>query len=244
VVRRVPARVGMQVATIPRTTFLRDVWTYRAGDHVSFIGPTGSGKTHLANPLLAQSVSEEIPGFVLVMKRRDETVSRFLREHDNWRRSVTYPIPPSPRRKPRGWVIWPHHTTDPDADDIRHAALFHNLLRDRYVKGDSIIFADEVQGLVEEMGLKRDLIRLWSRGRSEGAGLWAATQRPYMAPQHMYSQAEHLFLAFTPDRRDQERFAEIGGVDPELIVEVVKALPRFHWLYIRRSDRVMAVVGP
>jgi len=60
----------------------------------------------------------------------------------------------------------------------------------------------------------------------------------------MYSQAEHLFLAFTPDRRDQERFSEIGGVDPDLIIDVVKSLPRYHWLYIRRSDRTMAVVGP
>ena len=73
--------------------------------------------------------------------------------------------------------------------------------------------------------------------------MWAATQRPYMAPQHMYSQAEHIFLAWTPDRRDQDRFAEIGGVDPELIVHVVNHLPRFHWLYIRRSDRALCVVG-
>lgn len=233
----------MIVETIPRTVFLTDVWAYSAGDHVSFIGPTNSGKTYLANPLLARSVTPEIPGFVMVIKRRDDTVTEFLK-HKEWRRSVSYPAPLSPRKKPLGWVIWPHHTADPDADDERHARLFHELLRDRYVKGDSIVFADEVQGLVEEMGLKRDLIRIWSRGRSEGCGLWAATQRPYMAPQHMYSQAEHLFLAYTPDRRDQDRFSEIGGMDPELIVAVVSELPRFHWLYIRRSDRTMAVVGP
>lgn len=233
----------MAVVTIPRTTFLTEVWGYEAGEHVSFIGPTGSGKTFLANPLLARSVSKELPGFIMVMKRRDKTVSEFL-ERYHWRRSVTYPVLPSVAKKPLGWAIWPHHTADPDADDERMAKIFHELLRDRYVRGDSILFADEVQGLVEEMGLKKDLVRLWSRGRSEGAGLWAATQRPYLAPQHMYSQAEHLFLAFTPDRRDQDRFAEIGGVDPELIIEVVKKLPRYHWLYIRRSDRVMAVVGP
>lgn len=231
------------MVAIPRTTFLTDHWDYKAGDHVSFIGPTGSGKTYLANPLLARSVGKELPGFILVMKRRDKTVSEFM-ERYHWRRSISYPIPPSVKSKPPGWVVWPHHTSDPDADDERMAAIFHEMLRDSYVKGDRIIFADEIQGLVEEMGLKRDVVRIWSRGRSEGCGLWAATQRPYMAPQHMYSQAEHLFLAYTPDRRDQDRFAEIGGVDPELVVDVVKSLPRYHWLYIRRSDRVMAVVGP
>lgn len=242
-VRRTPATPGMAVVTIPRREFINDIWSAKPGDHVSFIGPTGSGKTYLANPLLARSVTENLPGFILVMKRRDETVSEFLTRY-HWRRSVSYPIPPSVRKKPRGWAVWPHHTNDPDADDIRMAKIFHELLRDSYVKGDRILFADEIQGLVEEMGLKRDLVRIWSRGRSEGCGLWAATQRPYMAPQHMYSQAEHLFLAFTPDRRDQDRFAEIGGVDPELVVSIVSKLPRYHWLYIRRSDRVMAVIGP
>jgi len=101
-----------------------------------------------------------------------------------------------------------------------------------------------VQGLVEEMGLTRDLIRIWARGASHGCGMWAATQRPYMAPQHMYSQAEHLFIAYTPDKRDQDRFAEIGGVDPDFVKEIVHRLPRYHWLYIKRSERVMCVVGP
>lgn len=233
----------VQLRLIPRRTFLADYWTYEAGDHVSFIGPTGSGKTFLANPLLARSVSEDLPGFVLVMKRRDATVSRFM-ERYGWRRSVTYPIPPSVKKRPPGWVIWPHHTADPDADDERMAGIFHRFLRDSYVRGDRVIFADEIQGLVEEMGLQRDLVRIWSRGRSEGCGLWAATQRPYMAPQHMYSQATHLFLAYTPDQRDRKRFAEIGGVDPEYVEYVVGRLPRYHWLYIRRADMTMCVVGP
>lgn len=233
----------MAVAAIDRKTFLNDVWTYDAGEHVSFIAPTQSGKTFLAFQLLTRSVTEDLPGFILVMKRRDKTVSDFLAAH-KWKRSVTYPVAPSVTKTPPGWAIWPHHTNDPDADDARMARIFHELLRDRYVKGDSIVFADEIQGLVEEMGLERDVVRIWARGASEGCGLWAATQRPYKAPQHMYSQAEHIFVAYTPDRRDQDRFAEIGGVDPDLVKSVVANLERYHWLYIRRSDRVMAVVGP
>lgn len=232
-----------QLQLIPRSAFLTDHWEYEEGDHVSFIGPTGSGKTYLASPLLARSVSPELPGFMLVMKRRDKTVSDFMKRYE-WRRTTAYPIPPSVKKKPNGYVLWPHHTADPDADDVRMERIFHEFLRDRYVKGDSVIFADEIQGLVEEMNLKKDLVRIWSRGRSEGCGLWAATQRPYMAPQHMYSQAMHLFLAFTPDIRDQKRFAEIGGVDPEFVQYVVSKLPKYHWLYIRREDMSMCVVAP
>jgi hypothetical protein len=116
--------------------------------------------------------------------------------------------------------------------------------RDLYVKGNAIIFDDEAVSLVREMDLKTDLVRIWTKGRSVDCGLWAATQRPSLVPLEMYDQATHLFLAYDPDERNQKRFAEIGGVDPDLVAHVVARLPRFHWLYIRRSDRKLCVVGP
>lgn len=230
------------VRLIDRKRFLQSVWTYHAGEHVSFIGPTGSGKTHLALPLLARSVSEDLPGYVTVMKPRDKTVGQFLVRH-KWRRVLTYPPPPSPKGRPPGYVVWPHHTNDPEADEIRHEEIFRRMHRQLYVRGDAIIFDDEAVSLVREMNLKPDLVRIWTKGRSINCGLWAATQRPSLVPLEMYDQAEHLFLAHDPDKRNQDRFGEIGGVDPDLIVQVVRALPKWHWLYIRRSDRRMCVVS-
>lgn len=223
---------------------MQRVWRYRAGEHVSFIGPTNSGKTHLALPLLARSVTPDLPGYITVMKPRDKTVGDFLKSHDGWKRILTYPPPVSVGKRPAGYVVWPHHTSDPDADEVRHEEIFRRMHRQLYVKGDNIIFDDEAVSLVREMDLKRELVRIWTKGRSIGSGLWAATQRPSMVPLEMYDQAEHLFLAHDPDKRSQDRFGEIGGVDPELVVRVVQALPKFHWLYIRRSDRSMCVVGP
>lgn len=226
---------------------MADLWTYRSGEHVSAIGPTGAGKTHLLLPLLARSVTDERRGYVTVMKPRDKTVGAFMARH-KWKRILTYPPPPSPARAigegPRGYVVWPTHTSNPEADEIRHEAIFRKMHRDLYVKGDAIIFDDEAVSLVREMDLKPDLVRIWTKGRSVGTGLWAATQRPSLVPLEMYDQATHLFLAYDPDERNQKRFAEIGGVSPELVGDIVARLPRFHWLYIRRSDRVMCVVGP
>lgn len=232
------------VKLIDRKHFIERHWRYRAGEHVSFIGPTGSGKTYLMLPLLAKSVSEELPGFLTVMKPRDKTVGDFLKAHEGWKRILTYPPPPSIGKKPVGYVVWPHHTNNPVADEERHKQIFSDLHRDRYVKGDCIICDDEAVSLVREMKLGPDLIRIWTKGRSIGAGEWAATQRPAMVPLEMYDMAEHLFLAYDPDKRNRDRFAEIGGVDPEVIAAVVEVLPKFHWLYIRRSDRTMCVVGP
>jgi energy-coupling factor transporter ATP-binding protein EcfA2 len=235
------------VKLVPRTRFMTELWKYKTGEHVSFIGPTGAGKTHLALPLLARSVNDERRGYVTVMKPRDKTVGAFMAKH-KWRRILNYPPPPSPAKvigeAPRGYVVWPNHTSNPEADEIRHEQIFRKMHRDLYVKGDAIIFDDEAVSLVREMDLKPDLVRIWTKGRSVGCGLWAATQRPSLVPLEMYDQAVHLFLAYDPDERNQKRFAEIGGVNPELVAEVVARLPRFHWLYIRRSDRAMCVVGP
>lgn len=236
--------MSASVRLYDRRRFLNEVWRYRAGEHVSFIGPTGAGKTYLMLPLLAKSASPELPAFLTVMKPRDETVKKFLATHDSWRRVLTFPPPPSVKAKPDGYVVWPHHTADPVADEARHEEIFRRLHRVRYVKGDCIIADDEAVSLVREMKMGPDLIRIWTKGRSIGAGLWAATQRPAMVPLEMYDQAAHLFLAYDPDKRNQERFTEIGGVDPDLIYQVVQRLPEYHWLYIRREDRTMCVVGP
>jgi hypothetical protein len=237
------------VRLVPRTRFLTDLWTYKAGQHVSFIGPSGSGKTHLALPLLARSVTADLTGYVTVMKPRDKTVGEFMVRY-HWKRILNYPPPASVQARkvvgeePPGYVVWPNHTSNPELDEARHEGIFRKMHRDLYVKGDAIIFDDEAVSLVREMDLKPDLVRIWTKGRSVGCGLWAATQRPSLVPLEMYDQAEHLFLAYDPDKRNQKRFGEIGGVDPELVEAVVARLPKFHWLYIRRSDRTLCVVGP
>lgn len=242
--RTTKAPPRQSVKLIERSRFLANVWSYHPGEHVSFIGPTGSGKTYLMLPLLARSVSEDLPGYLTVMKPRDKTVGDFLKGHEGWKRILTYPPPPSVGKRPSGYVVWPHHTNDPEADEVRHEAIFRRMHRQLYVKGDCIICDDEVVSLVREMNMRPDLLRIWTKGRSIGTGLWGATQRPALVPLEMYDMAEHLFLAHDPDKRNQDRFGEIGGVDPELVVSVVKRLPKYHWLYIRRSDRSMCVVGP
>lgn len=233
----------MKVESFSRNEFIAERWEYKAGEHVSFIGPTGSGKTHLAYQILRNTASEELPAIILVMKPRDETATKFTKQAQY--RTIRF-WPPTPSiwkpGKQKGYTLWPAHTQDPDADDERHERIFRTVLRNSFVKGDRIIFADETVSLVREMNLKKDLVRIWTKGRSMGVGLWAATQRPAWVPPEMYDQAEHLFLAFDPDERNQKRFEEIGGVDPQLVRQVVARLQKFQWLYIRRSDRTMCIL--
>lgn len=233
----------MKVESFTRTDFLTDHWEYNPGEHVSFIGPTGSGKTWFAYQLLRPTATPECPAIVMVMKPRDDTAAKFSKAV-KYRTVRTWPAPPSIWQpgKRDGYVLWPVHTRDPDYDDFRHEAIFRSCLRDSFVKGDRILFADETVSLAKELDLKKDLVRIWTKGRSMGCGLWAATQRPAWVPPEMYDQAEHIFLAYDPDERNQDRFSEIGGVDPKLVKQVVQRLEKYQWLYIRRSDRTMCVV--
>jgi len=181
---------------------------------------------------------------VLVMKPRDSTVKTWS-ETAGFKTVRSWPPPPSPSwwsKKPAGYVLWPKHSFDPQRDDYTLYVQFRRAILDCYKRGKRIIFADEAAGLINELQLNRELIAVWTRGRSMECGLWTASQRPTHIPLHAYTQAEHLFLHNDPDERARDRFSEIGGVDPKLVKAIVASLDLHQWLYLRRSDRALCIV--
>jgi hypothetical protein len=234
------------IVTYQRGHFLSEIWDYKPGEMVTVLCPYGGGKTELAFQLLQQTCTPKMPACVFVMKAKDETVSRYVKamglliERD-W-------PPPKLRRwiwhtKPRGWALWPTETEDTDADDARHTQIFRRALRERYRHGPDIVFADETYSLEKELGLERDLRRVWTKGRSMKCGLWAASQRPVYISRWAL-QAHHLFLGYDPDVDMQKRYSEIGGgVDPEIVRWIVARLQKFEFLYINRDDRTMCIVS-
>jgi hypothetical protein len=242
VMRKLP---DAEVHHFDRETFINEVWDYKAGEHVTVLAPTGGGKTHLAFQLLGATSRPELPAVVYVLKPRDETVDKFTVKH----KFLTVRAWPPPRmriweKKPNGYVLWPLESDNPELDDYRHAEIFKKATRALYRKGNRIIFADETYSLENELGLKTELRRVWTKGRSMGTGLWAASQRPVYISMWAY-QANHLFLANDPDTAALKRLSEIGaGIDPKIIEAELTKLERYHFLYINRDERAMCVVGP
>lgn len=235
----------LDVMRFGRQEFLNEVWDYAPGEHVTVLAPTGGGKTQLAYQLLGKSAKPDLAAVVFVMKPRDETITKFSRQY-KFRTIRDWPPSTFSQRiqKPPGWVLWPTETNDWDADDERHKEVFRRAIRDNYRRGDRIIFADETYSLEQELNLTKDLNKVWTKGRSMKAGLWAASQRPVWISRWSL-QAHHLFLGHDPDVKAQERYGEIGGgIDPAQVRYIVSRLKRYEFAYISREERAMCIVGP
>lgn len=235
---------GRTVESFSRQYFLNDLWDYRTGDHVTIIVPYGGGKTRLGLELLERAMRPTRPALLFVMKSRDVEVSNFARRNKlpivrDW------PLTPRSRlarlfgKKPTGYVLWPLETDNPDLDDVRHARIFRRALRAQYRTGDNITVTDETYSLEEEYKLTRDINRILTKGRSKGAGNWNFTQRAAYVTKWAY-QAQHLFLGFDPSPEAQQRLVDIGGgIDVELVREVLPTLGKFEFLYLNRDERTM-----
>lgn len=242
------------IVTFDRGTFFGQVFDYSDGECCTFLCPYGGGKTQIAFEALRVAATPERQATAFIMKSRDDTVTAFgealgFETIRDW--------PPSQLKtlrgrlfgkKPPGYLLWPQETGNLDYDEYNQRRIFERAIIDMYNsarkrKGKpNIMFADETYSLEKELGLSRPLIRAWTKGRSIGNGLWAASQKPIFISTWAY-QAQHLFLGFDADKRTQERYAEIGaGFDPEVIIAILKSLARFQFLYISREQRSMCII--
>lgn len=231
------------VAVMPRGEFITRRFRYRPGEHLTVVGPTGCGKSYLIFELLATVATTKIPVVYLVKKPRDRLIEKSGKAI-GLRRVTRWPPPPSiwsPKASP-GWLLWPRTRFKPEIDRDHKATVFDRAMLDCYKSGDRTVVADDAYGISEILGLRQTLIEMWTEARSMDTALWAMFQKPSHVPLWAYSQAEHLFLFNDPDKRARERFAEIGGIDPDLIKSTVMGLKKHQCVYIRRDGPRMCIV--
>lgn len=236
---------------ISREEFARDYFDYRAGNHVVFGGPTTGGKTTLAFQLLQYCATPELPAYVAVSKPRDETTSSWGRRL-GFRRVSEWPAPRTVKElmgeKPRGYLIWPKYG-DLNLDVERSAKITRTLLMERYAAGarqkQAILVMDDTFVKSKILGLDKEMTTILAMAAAMGIGLWAFVQKPTGAGNtalFSYGNAEHVFLTYDPERRNQVRYDEIGGVDSKIVRDALGTLTPYQFLYIKRTGRYICIV--
>lgn len=216
--------------------YFRASWAQ--GEHVSYIGPTGSGKTTLALAILP------IRSWVLALatKPKDKTMDR-LHNAERW--PITQEWPPKSRaaRSASRVILWPPFRRP---EDVRvQQYVMHKAIVEAFTSGGWTIFADELFYLCKYLGLQRTLEMVWTQGRSVGITLVGGTQRPAHVPLLAYDQATHLFFWRDNDETNLRRIAGLGGLNSAAIRRTVAALPKHHALYLNtRTGETAQVLAP
>jgi energy-coupling factor transporter ATP-binding protein EcfA2 len=236
---------------IPREEFAAEYFNYQPGEHVAFLGPTGMGKSKLAFKLLEHTATPEMPAYVGVVKPRDPMITaegqrlgfRTVRQWPPKTRIIDYF-----RDKPPGFLVWPK-MGDMNLDTAHAADVIGSLMRERYsagVKGQpGILVCDDSMVISKILGLDREMVTHLAMSRALGLGGWYFFQKPTdsgRASIWSYGASEHLFLARDPDKRNRQRYGEIGGVDPKLVEQVTLQLEPYQFAYVKRTGSRMCIV--
>ena len=255
------------VPLISRKEFLEDfAHRYRPGQHVTFLGPTGRGKTRLAGQMLIAvlRVCKNITAYILhgKIKGRDETIIKLakaarLQMIPNGRPTAIQRAKRKyfPDKYGRGYVIRPLEKAG-DSVPEENAALakeFGATLHKGYhasKKHPVILVVDEAHQTQVDLKLKAACEGPLMRGRPV-CGEWSLIQRGRFVSQYAYDQAEYILIFYDPVADNQERYGEIGGVDPKLLKYLSKRLKTFtapdgstysQCIYFRRSGDYLAIV--
>lgn len=219
-----------------RTFFRRFDRDYRvsagSADHVTIIGPTGTGKTTLALEL------SRLRRYVVALgcKPADPELAAGAARLGYWR--TPSGELPSPARHPRV-LVWPRYRSD--ADLANQKAQFRLVLDTAFTVGRWHLLIDEVPHL-HDLGLTPPLRRHLRMGRAMASGLILCAQRPRNIPLEAISGAQHLFIFGTSDDEDLKRLGGMNGVSSAAVRHAVAGLGRdYRFLYVNTRTGTMVV---
>ncbi len=249
---------GQAEEAVPRVpweefyAWLCDVW--EAGEHISIISPTGSGKTHLIRYGLLPCW-QRYPVMLLQFKPKDSALRGLGREIKHFPTRLDR-LPYDTRGKDsKKWATDPEwfrlrlpgyrFSTRAEPPSYRQARRIAGEAVDRsYFQGEWVLVIDEVRAISEHkqpaLGLDAVLENAWQRGRSQPLTIIAATQQPANVPSSFYDQPWGVFIGKMLDAGRFERLAEIGG-NTGAIKATLPSLQQDDFLFIHRPTGEMVV---
>jgi hypothetical protein len=184
---------------------------YEQGEHVSLVGPTGTGKSvtgiEICRVIGARKAADRRPARVIVLadKPRDDTIMRL---HTKYGWPIIKEWPPAYGQEHA--IIWPR-----TADENTQRAIFRPVLAAVYQEGGQAVYIDEAAYFSDSppdgLGLRGQLGKFWRAARSNKAAVIAGTQRPCSVPRLMWSEPSWVFIFAVEDEEDLKRVAQLSG---------------------------------
>lgn len=231
--------MNVDIPEVPWSTwwrrFRRD---YRAtrddAQHVTIIGPNGTGKS-----TIAVRIAELRPWvFALAVKPRD-VVYRDMLTAAGFRDARRGILPPPSGRRARV-VLWP--PMEGEASKAVQQEQFAGALDYAFRAGVWHALVDEGQYMASELRLAPRLSTWLKLGRSNGNGMILCVQRPAWMPRDIYSAPRHLLMFGTNDDADLRSIAGLNGVNNRDVREAVARLGRTHrFLHVDTGSGTMAI---
>lgn len=203
-------------------------WEWNQGEHLTMVGPTGSGKTTLETAILPRRDYVVFLSTKRIDSTQDELKSMGYKVIHDVRELHPDVTPKAILRPP-----WP----DVSAKRLKalHAEIFGEALMTVFRQGYWTVVMDEARYLTHDLNLSDAAQLLWLQGRSLGITVVAGTQRPRWIPLEAYDQATHLFFWKDKDRQNVDRVAELAGLSRNTVQEVVPSLRKHEMLYASRE---------
>ncbi len=223
---------------IPFDSFLAGLHeNWEVGHHLSALGRTGGGKT----TCLVQVLDKPREVCVLLTKLTDPLFKKLQRrgyklvtDLNDW---------PSREWHPKVAVHLPPRGLDRKSGE-RQASEIRKVLHRVWKQGDSVLYLDEIAELTDLLNLKTEMRAMYKEARSSGVSIVAGTQRPAWVPKEMYSQPRFLLFWRTNDRNDMKSYADMNGVDPEPVRQIVAQLDRYEMLAVDTDSGEMIRTRP
>jgi hypothetical protein len=199
-----------------RRDLRNDPVPWKIGEHIAVIGTTGTGKTFLTSKLA--NLREYC--VMLQTKADDNKFQGFRRTRNPNDMQHVYA---------RKLLIEPEYE--------QQVATAFRVFRNAWKQGRWTLFLDELFYIQDELGLKSEVNKLLTQGRSKRLSIVTGMQRPAWVTRFALSEVAHVFT-FGLEKRDAKT---LGQSTSEALGELSINLDQYEFAHFHRPTRTVTV---